>query len=107
MVPLLVLLAASLSPASVSLHILPEFTPNAVMLDKHADKGSEPWEIYAWCVRDLISAQSGLGKFDRNSLREKQAYARFMQGQSAEIEVDGQVYRFDDSAKNAYAKMKN
>jgi hypothetical protein len=40
--------------------IMPEFTPNTVMLEKHDDKGEEPWEIYAWCVRDVISKYSGI-----------------------------------------------
>ena len=34
---------------------MPEFTPNTIMLERHADKGNEPWEIYAWCVRDAMS----------------------------------------------------
>jgi len=38
-----------------NIKIMPEFTPNAYMLEKHADKGVEPWEIYAWCIRDIIA----------------------------------------------------
>jgi len=41
---------------------MPEFTPNTEMLAKHADKGTQSWEIYAWCVRDAISKQSGIPK---------------------------------------------
>ena len=43
---------------------MPEFTPNAYMLEKHSDKGREPWEIYAWCVRDAIAKQGNLKKLD-------------------------------------------
>ena len=34
---------------------MPIFTPNEAMLEKHADKGKEDWEIFAWCVREAIS----------------------------------------------------
>ena len=38
----------------ITLTILPEFTPTLKMLELHADKGKEDWEIYAECVRDLM-----------------------------------------------------
>lgn len=44
--------------------IMPDFTPNPWMLEKYADKGKEPWEIYAWCVRDAMSKQSGIRILD-------------------------------------------
>ena len=40
-----------------TLYILPPFVPNQYMLEKHADKGEAEWEIYAWCVRDIIAKQ--------------------------------------------------
>ena len=45
-----------------TLHIMPPFTPNEEMLEKHADKGKEDWEIYAWCVRD---AMAKAGNFEK------------------------------------------
>lgn len=60
--PLCILLLSQLQISSSTLNIMPDFTPNSVMLDKHADKGREPWEIFAWCVRDAICKQSGLPK---------------------------------------------
>ena len=53
--PLALILLCSLQVNRLKLHIMPEFTPNPIMLEKHADKGKEPWEIYAWCVRDAIT----------------------------------------------------
>ena len=41
---------------------MPEFTPNEHMLELHKDKGKEPWEIYAWCVQDIIAKKGGLKK---------------------------------------------
>jgi hypothetical protein len=38
-----------------TLHIMPEFEPNEHMYTKYADKGTEKWEIYAWCVRDAMA----------------------------------------------------
>ena len=49
------------------MYILPEFTPNTLMLDKHADKGELPWEVFAWCARDVLSKQSGLPKQTNNN----------------------------------------
>lgn len=43
MLPLIAMIGASFGTSSITLHILPEFTPNAVMLEKHADKGEEIW----------------------------------------------------------------
>lgn len=55
--------------------ILPEFTPNSVMLTKHADKGNEPWEIYSWCIRDIISKNAGIDKLDEKlSFKDKTAF---------------------------------
>ena len=33
---------------------MPQFTPNDYLFTKHADKGAEKWEIYAWAVRDAM-----------------------------------------------------
>ena len=60
--PLIYLMLSDPSLSKSTLYIMPEFTPNSVMLDRHADKGSQPWEIFAWCVRDAISKHSGLKK---------------------------------------------
>ena len=60
MIPLQLLLTSSLCPRWGQITIMPEFTPNPYMLEKHADKGKEPWEIYAWCVRDAIAKHAGI-----------------------------------------------
>ena len=70
---------------------MPEFTPNTIMLDKHADKGDEPCEIFAWCVRDAISKHSKLRKVD-NSFQQKKGIVEFMQGKTNFVEVDGKRY---------------
>ena len=55
LMPLIYLLFSLLNPRLGRIKIMPDFTPNAYMLEKHSDKGKEPWEIYAWCVRDAIA----------------------------------------------------
>ena len=59
---------------------MPEFTPNTIMLERHADKGNEPWEIYAWCVRDMMTK---FGNFEplneRLSLKERQDFERLIE----------------------------
>ena len=39
---------------------LPTFIPNDYLYETHADKGTDRWEIYAWAVRQAMSAASGL-----------------------------------------------
>ena len=92
-VPLVVLLLSQISFTPVTLHILPEFTPNSRMLELHADKGAEPWEVFAWCVRDVISKKSGLPKEKNNNLQDKFAYVDFMTCQKDHMEVGGRMFR--------------
>ena len=58
------LILSSLSFRHQKLKVMPDFTPTPWMLEKHADKGSEPWEIYAWCVRDAIAKHGGVATID-------------------------------------------
>ena len=79
--PLLILLLSSIMPRVGTVTELPEMVPTPQMLEMHADKGDEPWEIYAWCVRDAISKYSGLPKLDEKlSLKDKLAYESLMNG---------------------------
>jgi len=43
---------------------LPAFQPNDYLFTKHADKGTEKWEIFAWATRDLMSKVGGFGQHD-------------------------------------------
>ena len=96
--PLMALLFSSLELGVCTMHILPDFTPTAKMLDLHADKGTEPWEKFAWCVRDACSKASGLPVDDTSTFRKKRAYADFMQGKVDELEIDGKTYRYPPSS---------
>lgn len=95
MIPLFVLLFSSFNTMSVTLHIMPEFTPNTEMLELHADKGAEPWEIYAWCVRDAMSKKSGLPKQNNVVYKDKIAYVDFMNGYTDHMEVQGRMFRIN------------
>jgi hypothetical protein len=48
----------------VNAQFMPAFTPNEYLFKKHADKGTEKWEIFAWAVRDVIAKSSNLIKTD-------------------------------------------
>ena len=48
----------------------PVFQPNDYLWKKHADKGKEQWEIYAWAVRDIMAKESGF-KITDQCVREK------------------------------------
>ena len=87
--PLMALLFSNLQICRCTFTILPEFVPTSHMLDIHSDKGKEPWEIFAWCVRDITSKKSGLPKDDESSFRLKRQYCDFMQGKVDEVEIDG------------------
>lgn len=76
---------------------MPDFTPNPWMLERHADKGREPWEIYAWCVRDAISKHSGIKTLDEKlSLKDKLAFEALMAGHSDKVEVNGQIWQYEN-----------
>ena len=56
---------------------LPEFQPNEYLFQKHADKGTERWEIIAWALRDIMSKAGHLTKNELR-VREMKFYTRFM-----------------------------
>ena len=58
------LLCCTLTPMFVEVKKLPVFAPNEYLFTKHADKGKEKWEIFAWACRDIMSKVGGFGKFD-------------------------------------------
>ena len=75
---------------------MPDFTPNAYMLEKHGDKGKEPWEIYAWCVRDAIAKQGNFKKLDEKlALNDKRAYTALMNGEADSAEINGQIFQYE------------
>ena len=73
---------------------MPEFTPTLKMLELHADKGDEEWEIYAECIREAMSKASGKPMLDQ-PLREKIAYEDFMCGDKKQMKVGGKIFSFD------------
>lgn len=106
MIPLFILMFSSFSTNSVTLNIMPDFTPNTVMLEKHADKGEEPWEVYAWCVRDAISQTSGLEKQNNVNFKDKTAYVDFMNGYTDHMEVNGRMFRINGTYDaNTFQKL--
>ena len=103
-IPLVFLLMSSCQVNSVTLYIMPEFTPNTIMLEKHADKGKEPWEIYAWCVRDTISKKCGRPKENNSTLKDKFAYIDFMHGDKDYMEVKGRLFKIGGTYDSATFK---
>ena len=93
--PLQFLLCSSLLTRHGTITIMPDFTPNPYMLEKFADKGKEPWEIYAWCVRDAIAKHAGLKILDvKLGLQDKKAYVALMNHWKNKVEVNGEVYEY-------------
>ena len=54
------------------------------MLKKYQDKGTEPWEVYAWVVREIL-AEAGKCKKSDCPLSDKLKYTTFMQMKENEI----------------------
>ena len=46
----------------VEVKILPPIAPNEYLFAKHADKGSEKWEVFSWACRDLMAKVGAYGK---------------------------------------------
>ena len=90
--PLAFMLMASFELSYFTLTIMPEFTPNKILLDRHADKADEPWQIYAWAVRDIMSKKSGLRCEANNNLQDKLAYIDFMTSNTDYMEVKGRLF---------------
>lgn len=79
-------------------NIMPDFEPNDYMFKKHADKGTERWEIFAWAVRDVM-AKTGNFTPSQLTLAEKTEYYKYMMGYpgatdpSKDIEVRQQLVK--------------
>ena len=91
--PIIILMLSQISYTRSTLYILPEFTPTPDMLEMHADKGKEPWEVFAWCIRDIISKNGNIPKQDNNKFEDKWAYIDFMNGHKDYMEVQGRIFR--------------
>ena len=68
------------------------------MFELHADKGKEDWEIYAWCVQDVIAEKGKLKKAKYESLKTKNIYESLYKGKIDEVEFNGVKYQYDVSA---------
>ena len=92
------ILLANFSFHMANLYILPEFTPTPWMLQHHADKdpeGTDPWKIYAWCVRDLIAKYGNIEPLDeRLCLQDRLNYCSLMSGQVDKAEINGQMFSY-------------
>lgn len=66
--PLVFLMMTTFEVYRSTLYIMPEFKPNEYMYSKHADKGTEKWEIYAWCLRDAMAKAANLKVVDDLSI---------------------------------------
>ena len=58
---------------------LPEFEPNEYLFTKHADKGADRWEIYAWAIRDILCKNGDFIATDM-PLKIKVEYETYLKG---------------------------
>ena len=57
---------------------LPDLYPTQFLYNNHKNKGKENWEIFAWAARDIMQI-AGNFKLCDLSMKEKQAYEKYMQ----------------------------
>eukprot|EP00350_Pseudokeronopsis_sp_OXSARD2_P006960 CAMPEP_0170544346 /NCGR_PEP_ID=MMETSP0211-20121228/3145_1 /TAXON_ID=311385 /ORGANISM="Pseudokeronopsis sp., Strain OXSARD2" /LENGTH=99 /DNA_ID=CAMNT_0010847973 /DNA_START=789 /DNA_END=1085 /DNA_ORIENTATION=+ len=72
-IPLMILRYCILSPNKLVMKMLPPLEPTDYLFEKHKDKGSEKWEIYAWAAREIM-AKAGNFKISDHGLKEKFCY---------------------------------
>lgn len=58
-------------------NIMSDFEPTEYLFKKHADKGKDRWEIFAWAVRDAI-AKCGQFELSNLKLQDKVDYYKYM-----------------------------
>lgn len=104
---LVIFMCSSLTYSVATLYIMPPFVPNEYMLKKFEDKVTkqlpilghensdknnvEPWEIYGWCLRDVI-AHYGQMKVSDIPLRNKLEYEDFIHDKKSYVEFDRKIY---------------
>ena len=65
------------------------------MLEKYADKGKGPWEVYAWCVREAMAKHAGIKTLDHKlSFEDKKKYVSLMNGWKDKVEINGKVWEY-------------
>jgi len=80
----LFILTLSWAGFSAEITVLPDFTPNEYLYEKHKDKGSERWEVFAWAIRDVLMKHGGF-KNCSQPLSEKFRYEQFMQSKKGAV----------------------
>jgi 1-acyl-sn-glycerol-3-phosphate acyltransferase len=73
----LVIMMLSLFDFKCEVIELPTFIPNDYLFSNHADKGKEKHEIYAWAVREVMSAAGDMDKSEA-AFREKLYYEKIL-----------------------------
>ena len=93
---LVVLLYSEFAFRRCTLHMMPPFTPNETMLNMHADKGKEDWEIYAWCVRNAMAKAGNFEEKENTAnIKERLDYYEFIARRLNVLEIQGKTYYAD------------
>ena len=101
-----IMLLSELCCRTARLHIMPIFVPNDYMLEAHADKGEEDWEVYAWCVRDAIAKAGGFKKVDFYNFQDRRNFYNFMNFRLDEIVIGDRSFSYDGRhANDGYEKV--
>jgi len=88
---LMIMLLSSFSLHVVTIRILPVFTPNAYLQEKHAEHGPEDWKVYAHAVCEIVREKGNMVK-ETKTAQELKEYYDFCDGDRTEIECVGVKY---------------
>ncbi len=83
----LILACCNLLPIFVNVTVYPLFEPTEYLWEKHADKGKQKWEIYAWAVRDLICNHTGKTACNQH-FSEQNQYFKYLIGKAKNYLLD-------------------
>lgn len=91
-VDFLPLIIMNMSWAGLKCHvnIMSDFEPNEYLFTKHADKGTQRWEIFAWAVRDVMAKTGGF-ELTHLKLKDKVEYYKYMMGYPDAVDVSQDI----------------
>lgn len=95
------------------INIMPDFEPNDYLFKKHANRGTDRWEIFAWAIRDSM-AKAGDFQLCPLKVQEKMEYYKYMMGYTTndpgkDIEVRKELYEElnKDDQTNTFDHLEN
>lgn len=85
---------------------MPIFEPNDYLFEKHADRGKEKWEVFAWAARDAMAKVGGFGQHDLDYKDRKAIYDYYTQVIDTVTFSDGTTLTYSEDGDYSEKKAK-